>query len=74
MDESSIPSELRDAQKATVKQQHKELRQRLDNDPKIVEEIVSATKEPAPFLFLADSVNSRLPALPVEVLRALFLG
>ena len=58
----------------TVKEQHKDLRQRLDNDPSVVEEIVLACKEPALFLLLADSIHSRLPSLPLEVLRALLLG
>lgn len=58
----------------TVKEQHKDLRQRLDGDPKVVAEIVGASKEAAPFLLLADSINGRLPDLPADVVRALLLG
>jgi DNA segregation ATPase FtsK/SpoIIIE-like protein len=58
----------------TVKEQHKEVRLRLDSDQKAVAEIVAVSKEPAPFLLLADSIKNRLPSLPVEVVRALVLG
>jgi DNA segregation ATPase FtsK/SpoIIIE-like protein len=58
----------------TVKEQHKGLRQRLESDVNVVGEIVAASAEPAPFLRLADSINYRLPTLPLEVLRALVLG
>ncbi len=58
----------------TVKQQHQALRDRLDNRPETVLEIVREAKEIAPYLALADSIASRLANLPTEVVRALALG
>jgi len=58
----------------TVKQQHQALRDRLDDRPETVVEIVREAKEIAPYLSLADSIACRLANLPSEVVRALALG
>jgi hypothetical protein len=63
-----------DALPHTVKTQHQALRERLDDRPETVLEIVREAKETAPFLALADSMAKRLPMLPADIIRALALG
>lgn len=58
----------------TVKEKHQALRDRLDEGPEAVLEIVKEAKEVAPYLALADSITARWPTLPVEIVRALILG
>jgi hypothetical protein len=58
----------------TVKERHRSLRERLDEGPDTVLEIVKEAKEPGPYLALADSVTARVPMLPPEIVRALILG
>jgi DNA segregation ATPase FtsK/SpoIIIE-like protein len=58
----------------TVKQQQQALRDRLDDRPETVLDIVREAKEIAPYLALADSIADRLANLPPEVVRALALG
>jgi DNA segregation ATPase FtsK/SpoIIIE, S-DNA-T family len=58
----------------TVKEQNQSFRERLDDRPETVLEIIKEAKEPAPFLALAESMVKRLPMLPAEVVRALVLG
>jgi DNA segregation ATPase FtsK/SpoIIIE-like protein len=58
----------------TVKEQHQSLRERLDDRPETVFEIIKEAKEAAPYLAFGDSVASRLPAAHAEVMRALVLG
>jgi hypothetical protein len=58
----------------TLKAQHRSPRERLDDRPNTVLEIIKEAKEPAPYLALADSIASRCPAVPAEIVRALVLG
>jgi DNA segregation ATPase FtsK/SpoIIIE-like protein len=58
----------------TVKSQHQSLRERLEDDPETVLEIVDDAKDIAPFLALGDSMAARLPLVSAEVVRALVLG
>jgi hypothetical protein len=58
----------------TVKAKYDALRERLDEGPEAVLEIATEAKETAPFLALADSIASRFPKAPAEVVRALILG
>lgn len=58
----------------TVKQQHQALRERLDERPEAVLQIVKEATEVAPYIALADSMANRLPTLPADIVRALALG
>lgn len=58
----------------TVKERHQSLRERLDESAETVLEIVKETKEPGPYLALADSISTRVPTLSPSIVRALILG
>lgn len=64
-----------DALPHTVKDQHKSIRERLDDasiEP--ILELVNAVKEPGPFVALGDSIAARYPGLHNTAIRALALG
>jgi S-DNA-T family DNA segregation ATPase FtsK/SpoIIIE len=63
-----------DALPHTIKKRHDSLRERLDNRPDAVLEIIKESKETAPFVALGESMASRFPDVSPEVLRALALG
>jgi hypothetical protein len=58
----------------TIKEQHQSLRDRLDDQPETVMEIVKEAKETAPYIALAESITTRAPTVPAEIVRALVLG
>jgi DNA segregation ATPase FtsK/SpoIIIE-like protein len=58
----------------TVREQHQALRERLDEQPETVLEIVQEAKEVGPYLALGASIAGRLPTASGDVLRALALG
>jgi hypothetical protein len=57
-----------------LKEQHRSLRERLDERSATVLEIVKEAKDIAPFVGLGNSIASRLTAVPGEIVRALVLG
>lgn len=59
---------------AQLASRHESLRQRLEEDPLAVLEIVAPVRELAPFHRLADSVVSAFHELPADIVRALVLA
>jgi DNA segregation ATPase FtsK/SpoIIIE-like protein len=58
----------------TVKDHHQPLRERLDESPTPVFEIIKEAKETAPYMALGKSIAARLPAVQAEIVEALVLG
>jgi hypothetical protein len=58
----------------TLKEAHESLRERLDDCPEAIFEVLEEAKEEAPYMALADSVADRVPTAHAEVVRALALG